>query len=83
VDGGKIFMVCGIPIDVSPRQLGYSPNLHLLAGGDKLGVTKMPHPRGTAPTLATILAFGPSVCIAADAPQGKPNILFIVAEDMG
>jgi hypothetical protein len=23
VDGGKVFMVCGISIDGAPRQLGY------------------------------------------------------------
>jgi hypothetical protein len=76
-------MVCGIPIVGDPPQLGYSPNLHLLAGVDKLGVTKMPDPRATASILATILALGLSVCIAADAPKGKPNILFMVAQVKG
>ena len=36
-----------------------------------------------AVTLAAALAFGPPVSIAADGPQGKPNILLIVADDMG
>jgi hypothetical protein len=43
----------------------------------------MPSPRETAPNLATILAFGLSVCIAADSPKGKLDILLMVAEDMG
>jgi arylsulfatase len=37
----------------------------------------------TALTLATVLGFGPSVCVAADGPKAKPNILLIVADDMG
>ena len=36
-----------------------------------------------ATTLATILVLGLSVCVAADGPKGKPNILLIVADDLG
>ena len=39
--------------------------------------------RATATTLATILVLGLSVCVAADSPKGKPNILLIVADDLG
>jgi hypothetical protein len=67
-------------MDAAPRQLGYSRSLRLSTGGDKLGVAKMPDPRGTVPTLATVLALGASVCSAADAPKGKPNILLIVTD---
>jgi ribonuclease Z len=34
----------------------------------------MLYPRATAPTLATLMALGLSVCMAADAPQVKPNV---------
>ena len=34
-------------------------------------------------TLGLLLASGPSVCVAGDGPKGKPNILLIVADDMG
>ena len=41
----------------------------------------------TATILETILVLGlsvgRSVCVAADSPKGKPNILLIVADDMG
>jgi len=67
-------------MDAAPRQLGYSRSLRLSTGGDKLGVAKMPDPRGTVPTLATVLALGASVCSAADAPKGKPNILLSVTD---
>ena len=40
-------------------------------------------PLTTAVTLAIILVFGPSHGEAADGPKGKPNILLIVADDMG
>lgn len=33
--------------------------------------------------LAFLLATGPSVCIAGDGPKGKPNILLLVADDLG
>lgn len=36
-----------------------------------------------AATLAAKFAFWPSLCVAADAPKVKPNILLIVADDMG
>jgi len=39
--------------------------------------------RATATTLATILVLGLSVCVAAGSPKGKPNILLIVADDLG
>jgi len=43
----------------------------------------MPYLRATAAILAIIMAFGLSVCIAADGSKEKPNILLIVADDMG
>jgi arylsulfatase len=43
----------------------------------------MPYLRATAAILAIIMTFGLSVCPAADVPKGKPNILLIVADDMG
>ena len=39
--------------------------------------------QATALVLANRLALGLSVCIAADSPKGKPNILLIIAADMG
>ena len=83
VDGGKILMVCGISIDGGHGSWDNHPAVHLSAGSDKLGVTKMLYLRATATTLATILVLGLSVCVAADSPKGKPNILLIVADDMG
>jgi arylsulfatase A-like enzyme len=43
----------------------------------------MPVLRGAAAILAIIMTFGLSVCPAADVPKVKPNILLIVADDMG
>ncbi len=42
----------------------------------------MPCPRATAAVLAPIMAFAPSDCSAADGPQGKPNIMLIIADEM-
>jgi len=39
--------------------------------------------RVTALVLVNMLALGRAVCVAADSPKGKPNILLIVANDMG
>ena len=39
--------------------------------------------RATALVLANMLALGLSVYVAADSPKGKPNILLIIADDMG
>jgi hypothetical protein len=39
--------------------------------------------RATALVLANVLAFGLSVCVAAESPQGKPNARLILADDMG
>ena len=52
---------------------------------DEPGGTNLVNTRAvaTAVTLVTVLAFGPSICVAADGPKGKPNILLIVADDMG
>ena len=83
VDGGKILMVCGIPIDGGHDNWDNHTSVHLSPGSDKLGVTKMVYLRAMATTLATILMLGLSVCVAADSPKGKPNILLIVADDMG
>ena len=45
----------------------------------------MPSRRSTAAavTLAAMLAFGPSATVAAGNPKGNPNILLIVADDLG
>jgi arylsulfatase A-like enzyme len=43
----------------------------------------MPTLRATASTLAIMLALGSSVSAAADGAQRRPNILLIVADDMG
>jgi len=44
----------------------------------------MPSTRSiAAETLAAMLGFGPSITVAADKPKGKPNILLIVADDLG
>ncbi len=43
----------------------------------------MPYLREVTAILAIMMTFGLSVCIAADSPKGKPNILLIVADDMG
>lgn len=40
-------------------------------------------PTVAAGTMAILFAFGASVGSAADRPRGKPNILLIVADDMG
>ena len=51
VDSGEIFMVCGISIDGGPRQLGYSPNLHLLARRRQTGSHEHAEPTGELPQL--------------------------------
>ena len=43
----------------------------------------MLYPRVIAFALANLLALGLSVCMAADSPKGRPNILLIVADDLG
>lgn len=49
------------------------------------GVTNMPNARSVAATitLAAMLGFDPSATVADDIPAGKPNILLIVADDLG
>jgi arylsulfatase A-like enzyme len=39
--------------------------------------------RATAQVLANVLALGLSVCVAADSAKSRPNILLIVADDLG
>jgi hypothetical protein len=36
-----------------------------------------------AASVVAAFALAPSQCIAADSPKGKPNLLLIVADDMG
>ena len=43
----------------------------------------MPSLQATALVLANMLALGLAVWVAADSPNGKPNILRIVADDTG
>jgi arylsulfatase len=40
-------------------------------------------PKFSACILSAVLVIAESTCQAADPPQGKPNILLIVADDMG
>lgn len=42
----------------------------------------MPYLRATAAILTPIMALVPSDCPATDGPQGKPNILLIIADEM-